>query len=170
MSTHDCHRPDVPAVTITTARLRLVLESTGQVLARIEAWPAADRAEVSPEWIAQLQASAPTPWTHGFAIFEEATGTIVGSCGYKGPPASDGSVEIAYGIVADYRGRGYAREAAAALTAYAYDAGHVSVVRAHTRPENEASARVVAACGFHRVGEVEDPEDGLVCRWEHRRG
>jgi RimJ/RimL family protein N-acetyltransferase len=29
-----------------------------------------------------------------------------------------------------------------------------------------ASARVLAKCGFRRVGEVIDPEDGLVWRWE----
>jgi ribosomal-protein-alanine N-acetyltransferase len=40
------------------------------------------------------------------------------------------------------------------------------VVRAHTLPNPNASTRVLTKCGFHRVGEVIDPEDGLVWRWE----
>ena len=76
-----------------------------------------------------------------------------------------GVVEIAYGVDPSRRGLGYAKEAAAALVQYAFDAG-VRVVRAHTRPENVASERVLRGCGFERVGEVIDPEDGLVSRWE----
>ena len=151
---------------IETSRLRLVLESTEAVLARIEAMSPADRAEVSPAWLARLRAAPPSPWTHGFAVVERETGAVVGSCGYKGPPDLDGVVEIAYGLDPAYRGRGYAREAVAALVAFALDADRARSVRAHTRPENGASARVLAASGFTRVGEVVDPEDGPVWRWE----
>jgi RimJ/RimL family protein N-acetyltransferase len=155
------------APTISTARLSLVLESTEAILARIAAMSAADRAEVSPDWLARLRgAVAPGPWTHGFAMVERATGAVVGSCAYKGPPDAEGTVEIAYGLDPAYRGRGYAREAAAALATYALDAGRARRVRAHTAPEHGASTRVLAACGFEFVGEVVDPEDGLVWRWE----
>jgi len=37
---------------------------------------------------------------------------------------------------------------------------------AHKRPEHGASARVLGASGVERVGDVLDPEDGLVWRWE----
>ena len=151
---------------IQTSRLRLVLESTEAVLGRIEAMSPAERAEVSPEWLARVRATAPSPWTHGFALVERATGAIVGSCGYKGPPDVDGAVEIAYGVDPAYRGRGYAREAVAALVAFALDAGGARCVRAHTRPANSASARVLTVCGFERVGDVVDPDDGVVSRWE----
>ena len=150
-----------------TARLRLVLETTEAVLARIESMSPADRAEVSPDWLARVRTSAaPSPWTHGFALVERATGAVVGSCGFTGPPGPDGAVEIAYGVDPAYRGRGYAREAAAALVELALHDDRVRIVRAHTRPENGPSARVLAACGFERASEVLDPEDGLVWRWE----
>ena len=68
-----------------------------------------------------------------------------------------------------HRGRGYATEAARALVAFAFGAGSVRLVRAHTQPGNGASDRVLTKCGFARVGEVVDPEDGLVCRWERSR-
>jgi len=153
------------SLAIETRRLRLALESTESVLARIDALSPEDRAQVSPEWLARMRHSSPTPWTHGFAIIERASGSSIGSCAFKGPPDGDGTVEIAYGIDADHRGRGYAKEAAAALVEFALGAG-VRIVRAHTLLENGASARVLMSCGFVSVGEVVDPEDGLVMRWE----
>ena len=150
---------------LESARLDLVLESTESVLARIEALSPADRAEVSPDWIARMRSSAPNPWTHGFAMVERASGATVGSCAYKGPPDDAGAVEIAYGVDPAFRGRGYAKEAAATLVDYATHSG-VRLICAHTRPENGASARILESCGFECLGEVMDPEDGLVWRWE----
>jgi RimJ/RimL family protein N-acetyltransferase len=159
----------VTALSLDTPSLRLVLESTEAVLARVDAMPASDRAEVSPEWIARIRnAPEPSPWTHGFAMVEKATGADVGSCAFKARPDAEGMVEIAYGVSEAYRGRGYAKEAAVALVSYALNEGSVTFVRAHTKPDNEASSRVLVAAGFERLGEVIDPEDGLVWRWERR--
>jgi RimJ/RimL family protein N-acetyltransferase len=90
---------------------------------------------------------------------------VVGTCAFKGPPDSEGAVEVAYGVEPSYQGRGYAKEATAALVEFALHSG-ARVVRAHTRPGHVASTRVLAASGFERVGDVLDPEDGLVWRWE----
>lgn len=152
-----------------TPRLTLILESTEAVLARIDAMPAEHRAEVSPEWLARLRAAQePGPWTHGFALVERAGGATVGSCAYTGPPDADGVVEIAYVVEPAYRGRGYAREAARALVDHALNAGGARRVRAHTRADNPASARVLRACDFTLLGEVVLPDDGPVLRWELR--
>lgn len=155
---------------VPTERLDLVLESTEAALARVEAMSAADRAEVSPEWLARLRASpADDPWTHGFAMVERAGGAAVGSCGFKGPPGPDGVVEIAYGVEPTHRGRGYATESARTLVAFAFDQDAVRLVRAHTQPGNGASGRVLTKCDFAYVGEVVDPEDGPVSRWDRGR-
>jgi RimJ/RimL family protein N-acetyltransferase len=123
--------------------------------------------DVSPDYLARLEtATAADPWTHGFGLLHVATGTVIGAGGFKGPPGAEGVVEIAYGVVPDYQSKGYATEAAQALVAYAFSSGRVRVVRAHTLPEPNASTRVLAKCGFRHVGEVIDPEDGLVWRWE----
>jgi [ribosomal protein S5]-alanine N-acetyltransferase len=152
---------------IQTENLKLVLESPGEVLARIEAMSPADQAEVSPDWLARLRAStAADPWTHGFVMVEQTSGTVIGSCAYKGPPDLEGIVEIAYGVDPEYQGRGYATDAARALVEFAFGSGRVQLVRAHTQPRNSASTRVLTKCGFECVGEVVDPEDGLVWRWE----
>jgi RimJ/RimL family protein N-acetyltransferase len=155
---------------IETRRLRLILQSTEQVLARVDALSPAARAQVSPVWLARVQTSlGADPWTHGFAVVSLSTGAAIGECGYKGPPDAQRVVEIAYGVKPDCQGRGYATEAAGALVDLAFRSDRVEVVRAHTLPGNGASARVLAKCGFERVGDVIDEEDGMVSRWELRR-
>src|SRR5439155_10901664 len=104
----------------------------------------------------------------GFAIEHAADNTLIGFCSYKGPPDAEHAVEIAYGIAPSYRCRGFAGEAAAALVVHAFATGRVRIVRAHTLPEPNASTHVLTRCGFANVGEVIDPEDGLVWRWEKR--
>ena len=150
---------------IPAQRLQLRLLSTEALLARIEMSSDADRAGVSPQWLARMRQSEPSAWTHGFEMVDAMTGEVVGSCGYKGPPDSDGTVEIAYGVQPEHRRHGYAKEAAAALVEFAFDAG-AQLVRAHTNLDNDHSARVLVACGFERIGEVDDAEDGLVLRWD----
>jgi len=150
---------------IDTPRLRLVLDSTELALSRIAAMSPEDQAQVSPEWIARLQAASPTPWTHSFSVRERASDIVVGMCAFKGGVDADGAVEIAYGVDEKYRGRGYAKEAARALTEFAFTAG-AKTVRAHTLREQSPSTGVLSACGFQFVGEVVDPEDGPVWRWE----
>ena len=123
--------------------------------------------DVSPDWLAQLEAAtAADPWTHGFGLVHVASGLVIGMASFKGPPGADGVVEIGYGVVPDYQGHGYATEAAQALVAFAFSSGRVRVVRAHTLPEPNASTRVLAKCGFQHIGEVMDPQDGLIWRWE----
>jgi RimJ/RimL family protein N-acetyltransferase len=123
--------------------------------------------DVSPAWLAALAAATTTdPWTHGFALVHSADRLVIGGASFKGPPDADGMVEIAYGVAPGYRGKGFATEAAQALVEYAFASGRVRLVRAHTLPEPNASTRVLTKCGFRWVGEVVDPEDGLVWRWE----
>lgn len=152
---------------ILTENLKLLLQTSEQVLASIDAMAPAARAEVSSDWLARVKASnSADPWTHGFSVAQRASGTLVGMCAYKGPPDANAAVEIAYGINPEYQGRGYATEVARALVAFAFGSGQVRLVCAHTRPEESASTHVLTKCGFDWIGEVMDPEDGLVWRWE----
>jgi ribosomal-protein-alanine N-acetyltransferase len=126
------------------------------------------RKELSPDWLARAFADPPDPWTLGFALLLRPTDIEIGMCGFKGPPDTDGMVEIAYGVAPDHQNQGYATEAAGALVAFAFDSGQVRVVRAHTIAKANASTRVLTKSGFQSVGPVIDPEDGLVWRWERR--
>lgn len=83
-------------------------------------------------------------------IVRALDGLVVGSIGFFGPPApaDDGvaEVEVGYGLVADAHGRGVATEALRGLLEQT-DAAGVRV-RASVEPENTASIRVLAKCGF----------------------
>jgi ribosomal-protein-alanine N-acetyltransferase len=123
--------------------------------------------DVSPEWLAALKdATGADPWKYGFAVVHSKSGLVIGNAGFTGPPDTDGVFEIAYGIVPDYQGHGYATETAGALVAWAAKNGRVSLARAHTLPARNASTRVLAKCGFRHVGELSHPTDGLIWRWE----
>ena len=125
--------------------------------------------DVSPQWLQRLRSAVgqgPNPWRHGFWVIEKSTGEIVGGAGFKGAPDGEGMVEIAYGVVPSREGRGYATEAARALIHFAAQDDRVRTIRAHTLPQANASTRVLTKCGFVQIGQVVDPEDGPVWRWE----
>ena len=155
---------------IETKRLRLVPQTRDDVRASIEQMSPDHRAAVSQAYLALLDGSAPAdPWIHGFKFGHRDGGNALGQCGFKGPPDADGMVEIAYAVNPEHEGQGYATEAAEALVSYAFSHSQVRVVRAHTLPESNASTRILTKCGFRRLGEIVDPEDGPVWRWERNR-
>ncbi len=155
------------ATPIQTKSLKLIPLTLAEVRAMVEAMVPSEKAQLSAEWLARLHASTSAdPWTHGFSLVQRDSEIVVGKGGFKGPPGADGGVEIAYGVVPDHQGKGYATEAAQALVTYAFSSGQVRVVRAHTIAKSNASTRVLAKCGFRPIGEVSDPEDGMVWRWE----
>ena len=88
----------------------------------------------------------------------------VGLCSYKKEPNDLGEVEIAYFTFPRREGRGIATAMVRELTHTA--SPHVASVIAHTLPVENASCKVLRRCGYAWVGEVIDPEDGLVWRWQ----
>lgn len=125
--------------------------------------------EVSPAWMERLRASSGVdPWRHGFAMVDTA-GYAIGMASFKGPPDGAGVVEISYGVTPAYEGKGFTTETAAALVDFALRDERVRTVCAHTLPERNASVRVLEKNGFRFAGEVVDPEDGPVWRWERAR-
>jgi RimJ/RimL family protein N-acetyltransferase len=82
-------------------------------------------------------------------MIERDSGRVTGSLGLFWPPIN-GTVEIGYGVVASRRGRGYAPEAARALTAFAFTAPEVTMVYARVEPGNTSSIRVLEKAGFQK--------------------
>jgi RimJ/RimL family protein N-acetyltransferase len=110
------------------------------------------------------------PWWGSFLAMDPGSRLAVGACSFKGPPDADGAVEIAYFTLPVYEGRGYATAMAALLTSRAGAAPPARTVRAHTLPERNASVRILEKLGFAHLGEIVDPEDGPVWRWERAPG
>lgn len=106
-------------------------------------------------------------WTY---MILHKTDKLIGIGGYKGAPDYQGVVEIGYGIAPAYRGKGYATEAASILINNAINVAGVNTVLAHTLPEISASTRVLQKCGMEMVGEIIDPDDGKVWRWQFSKG
>ena len=88
------------------------------------------------------------------------TQELVGHCGFHGPPAAVGRAEIGYTVFTQFRGRGYAKEAARALIGWAFDQGEDRVY-ASVSPGNAPSLAVIRRLGFVQVGTQEDEIDGL---------
>ncbi len=86
-----------------------------------------------------------------YGIFVD--GLIVGGCGLHNRHA--GALEIGYWVDKDHVGRGYATEAAAALTDVALAAPGIERVEIRHDRANLVSGRVPARLGYRRVGEVE---------------
>lgn len=104
----------------------------------------------------------PDPWGSYLA---QAGGQAIGLCAFKSAPKT-GEVELAYMTFPAFEGRGHAGEMVAALAGIADQAGVMPI--AHTLPKENASNKALRRNGFIFAGEVEDPGDGLVWRWERR--
>ena len=102
----------------------------------------------------------------GYFVIDEHTREVIGSCAFKSPPTAEGIVEIAYFTYPGFEGRGYATAMATKLIALARGSAAVRQVIAHTLPEPNASTRVLQKAGMTFAGEVIDPDDGRVWRWQ----
>ena len=106
----------------------------------------------------------PEQWEwYAIWIIERKDGCKVGDLCFKGRN-DDGSVEIGYGILPEYQGRGYATEAVEAMVSWALCQSGVRRVEAETEPDNKASQRVLEKCGFLPTGTTgeEGPRFGKV--------
>ncbi len=94
---------------------------------------------------------------------------LIGSGGYKGKPTSNGTVELGYEIAPDYRNKGLATEMTQGLITNAFLDKRVKSILAHTLAEENASTKVLTKCNFKKVEEINDPDDGLIWKWELKR-
>lgn len=119
-----------------------------------------------PEVIGFLLRSAhkhgPARW--GPHLFFDEDGALVGNGGWKGSPV-DGTAELGYSVAPERQRRGIATAAVRHLLDDARGAG-LRLAIAHTLAAESASTSVLRRCGFTKAGELVDPEDGLLWRWE----
>lgn len=133
--------------------------------------------QVAPEWLEErtlidlrINDLLATPgyalWTLR-AIIERASGAMVGHIGFHTQPGpaylndlAPGGIELGYTVFAQYRRRGFAREAVTAMINWAA-AQAVPRFVLSISPDNLPSLQIAAALGFQEVGRQEDPDDGL---------
>lgn len=156
---------------LLTSRLRLVAitsehlnaeateaQKLGSLLrVRVPAeWP-------SPDWdgnvfaiIERQYAEHPNTYGwHRYVILPGEDPVLIGVLGAF--PKTDGEAEIGYGILQNWRGRGYASEGVQALIRLLFEQSLESVM-AHTTRENQESIRVMEKCGldYEAPGEEEN--------------
>ncbi|WP_108245991.1 GNAT family N-acetyltransferase [Muricauda brasiliensis] len=106
-------------------------------------------------------------WT--YFLIHKKDNRLIGSGGYKGKPTSDGTVELGYEIAPAYRNKGLATEMTKGLIENAFKKSSVKTIIAHTLGYENPSTKVLLKCGFEKVEEINDPEDGPIWKWELQR-
>jgi ribosomal-protein-alanine N-acetyltransferase len=98
-----------------------------------------------------------------------ANGQFIGRAGL-GWFVEGESVELGYGLLPEYWGFGYAREASAALIRWGFDNLPISKIVAFTYPWNARSTKALAALGVNYVDDrVRSPKDGACAYYEITR-
>lgn len=160
---------------IETARLTLVAATadTAQAAADRGRLAALLDAGVPPSWppwfladvlamFAERLAAAPDDagWWQWFILLQGgAHPALIGSIGFVGPPDAAGQVTVGYGIMAPHEGKGYAREALAALLDWARATRKVRRVVATTFEGHAASVHILRGAGFRCEGVSPDDAD-----------
>jgi ribosomal-protein-alanine N-acetyltransferase len=113
----------------------------------------------SADFLASLQTAVePDPWRFGFAILHRADEVMIGLCGFAGPPDGNGVVEFGYSIAPEYQGKGYATEAAMALSEFATKDSRVRTIcvphpiTAECLYPRARKVRIYPNQGIHRSG------------------
>jgi RimJ/RimL family protein N-acetyltransferase len=84
-----------------------------------------------------------------FPIFLRATGEFIGTCGLEPFDLGGRSeVELGYRLCLNFWGRGYAKEAAAAILGHAFADLKLAKIMAFVLPQNKASVRILGQLGF----------------------
>lgn len=125
-----------------------------------------------PEAASQAVDVALRHWEqHGFGLFtahDRTSGDFMGECGLR--YLDDASaVEVSYGLLTRFQGRGLATEAAAACLDFGLDSLGLPLIVAFSRATNTASHRVLEKIGMSFVDREDRGTHGVV-RYEARPG
>ena len=138
---------------IETKRLKIYPASRDQMEAAIAAETDIEMKKAYTEMLEGCL-KYPGQWDwYAMWMIEQKDGTHIGDLCFKGLNA-DGTAEIGYGILDEFQGQGYATEAVEAALDWAFRNPNVTAIEAETDPENTASQRVLAKCGFTANGKT----------------
>jgi [ribosomal protein S5]-alanine N-acetyltransferase len=166
---------------IETARLRLVPLTLAYATSAIDdratlardtaaevpaSWPPELWDQDAQEWTRKILEHDPsTDWVPRCIVVRDPAPVVCGVVGY-GPPDAEGRVVIGYGVLPEFRRRGYAAEALGGVVAWAFEDPRVQVIAGDTYPHLTPSIRTMERNGFVRAGSGQ--EEGTI-RFERRR-
>ncbi len=115
-------------------------------------WPGPDLREALPTFIAS-QENAPDDIVWNGLVIHKADSMLIGDIGFMGGPDEQGSIEIGYSIVPEYRNQGYATEMVGVLLEWATREPGITTITALTLPDNASSIKVLEKVGMQRIGQ-----------------
>jgi RimJ/RimL family protein N-acetyltransferase/catechol 2,3-dioxygenase-like lactoylglutathione lyase family enzyme len=89
---------------------------------------------------------------HTFAVIEQGTGHLIGSCGLEPCDGTGRHYVFGYCLNRHWWGRGFGQEAADALVQFGFDRLQAHRLWAHVFLGNAASVRILEGLGFRREG------------------
>jgi len=101
------------------------------------------------------------PWLIRLAVLRDPRPKVVGLANFHDAPDVHGMVEIGYQVLPQYRQLGFGREVAYTMWDCAVQVASVKTLRASISPDNAPSIAIITTAGFVKIGEQDDPEDGL---------
>jgi ribosomal-protein-alanine N-acetyltransferase len=108
--------------------------------------PQTNRAEAA-SWIDLISSRWEADRIGFCAVIEKSTGKFAGWCGLWRLKETN-EIEVGYALIKDFRGKGYASEAAGAFLEYGFETLNLEEIVAVARPENNASRRVMERAGM----------------------
>lgn len=129
-------------------------------------WPPAPFESAALAWSQKNLAHDPggVGW-YGWALLanegELKPPRIIGVAALIGRPDEEGDVELAFGLLPEFKGRGYSAEAVRALAGWAFANGAKRVL-AHLDAEDVGAAQVLEKTGF---ADTREPPYPGVARW-----
>jgi len=145
--------------------------ASAELGASVPAWLAEDMQDFLEYRLAQVREDPGVRgWLGRSIVLTEADGSrhVVGSIGFHGPPDEESRLEIGYRVDPQYRNRGFARESATAMYAWAHDRHGITTFVASVSPDNIPSLNLIEEYGYVLQGEQMDDIDGLELVFETR--
>jgi [ribosomal protein S5]-alanine N-acetyltransferase len=147
----------------TLEHIRIELEAPGELAGLLDAevskaWPTGEYDRDAMEFFRgcfEQGGEAVEGWYGWYAVRDADAGaprSLVGAAGYFGPADPEGTVEIGYSVLQEWRRRGFASEMVESLVKHAFTFGSTRRVIAHTTEANPASIAVLSRCGFRPAG------------------
>jgi [ribosomal protein S5]-alanine N-acetyltransferase len=119
-------------------------------------WPDQESMDTLPRIIKRLEEVKEPTGFESWMIVLKRNNTVIGDAGFKGPPTTEGVVDIGYSIIEQEHQRGYGLETARALVGWAFLQPSVKAVTASCLLENAASIRILEKLGMEEL--VRDDE------------
>lgn len=125
-----------------------------------EGYPDQETLDTIPKIVANIELSDGPTGFESWVIITKKEMKIIGDVGFKGVPNQSGEVDLGYGIIASERKKGYAFEAAKALSDWALSNSDVKKITAKCLIENIGSAKILEKLNFKIVN-----KDATMLHW-----